>query len=66
MNAVLNEPVFKPGAIKTFGAFGPKYEVRELLRRLDDGDWLMRVRVIDSGEEAEYRYSRMQADPEAR
>jgi hypothetical protein len=66
MNAVLDLPPLKVGSIKTFGALGPKYEVRELLHRLDDGDWLVRVLVVDTGEEADYRYSRMRNDPEAR
>lgn len=59
-------PVVPLGKIKTFGAFGPKYEVREPLRQMDDGDWLVEIRVLETGEVTEYRYSRLMDDPEAR
>lgn len=57
-----DDPTLAIGQIKTFGPLGPKYEVREPLRRLDDGDWLVRVLLVETGEEAEYRYSRLRAD----
>lgn len=34
-------PAVPVGKIKSLGAFGPKYEVREALRALDDGDWMV-------------------------
>lgn len=43
------------GAIKTFGALGPKYEVRRPLRVLDDGDWMIEIVLVESGETTEYR-----------
>ena len=58
-------PVLPPGKIKTFGVFGPKYEVGEPVRQLDDGDWLVRITLVETGEQSEYRYSKLQNDPEA-
>lgn len=52
--------------IKSFGAFGPKYEVREALRALDDGDWMVEVMLVETGEQADYRLARVNDDPEAR
>ena len=59
-------PALPRGKIKTFGAFGPKYEVGEPVRQLDDGDWLVRITLVETGEQSEYRYSKLQNDPEAR
>ncbi len=36
------------------------------LRQLDDGDWLVQVKMVETGETAEYRMTRMYDDPEAR
>lgn len=60
------EPVSVPtGRIKTFGAFDPRYQVGKPIRRLDDGDWLVDILLVESGEGAEYRLARILADPEA-
>ena len=59
-------PIVAVGKIKSFGAFGPKYEVGEPLRILDDGDWMVQIKLIETGEVTEYRYSHMIDDPEAR
>ena len=53
------------GSIKTFGPVGPPYEVGEPLRQLDDGDWLVQVTIVQTGELAEYRLSRIVGDPDA-
>ena len=53
------------GAFKTFGVFGPAYQVIEAIRQLADGDWMMRVRLIETSEEVEYRYTRVLDDPKA-
>lgn len=53
------------GVFKTFGRFGPAYQVIEAVHPLADGDWLMRVRLLETSEEVEYRYARIQDDPEA-
>ncbi len=54
------------GKVKSFGVFGPKYEVCNVLRQLVDGDWMVRIKLVETGEEAEYRYSHLMNDPEAR
>jgi hypothetical protein len=58
-------PLIPVGKIKSFGAFGPKYEVGRALRQLDGGDWLVEVTMVETGETAEYRMSRLLDDPEA-
>lgn len=54
------------GKIKSFGAFGPKYQVGRALRELADGDWLVDVTMVETGEHAEYRLARVLDHPEAR
>ena len=54
------------GKIKTFGIDGPSYKVIGNGRSSEKGDWLVPIRVIESGEELDYRYSRFLLDPEAR
>lgn len=66
MHAEMTVPSVPVGKIKSFGAIGPKYEVGRALRQLDDGDWLIEVLLIETGEKAEYRLTRVKADPEAR
>lgn len=53
------------GQIKSFGPVGPKYEVGNPLRQLDDGDWMVEVTLVESVEKAEYRLSKIHQDPEA-
>ena len=53
------------GKIKTFGPFGPSYEILEPVRQLEDGDWILKVRLVESGEEVEYRYTHVLDDPKA-
>ncbi len=66
MQAVITAPFVPTGKIKSFGAFGPKYEVGKPLRQLDDGDWMVEVKMVETGESAEYRLTRVCDDPEAR
>lgn len=51
------------GEIKSFGPFGAKYQVCQPIRRLDDGDWIVDVVLIETGEHAEYRLSHLMDDP---
>jgi len=53
------------GKFKSFGPLGPTYEVGEPVRRLEDGDWMIEVTIIETGEKVEYRLSRLIEDPEA-
>jgi Family of unknown function (DUF5397) len=66
MQTIVAPPSVPVGKIKSFGAFGPKYEVGKPLRQLDDGDWLVEVKMVETGETVEYRLTRVFDDPEAR
>jgi hypothetical protein len=52
------------GKIKSFGPFGPKYDVGRPLRQLEDADWMVEIKMVESGETAEYRLTRILDDPE--
>jgi hypothetical protein len=54
------------GKIKTFGKLGPKYEVGQPLRQLADGDWMVAILLVETGEEAQYPLTHINADPDAR
>jgi hypothetical protein len=60
------QPAVPVGKIKTFGPFGPKYEVGQPTKRLDDGDWMVEVTMVETGEKTDYRLTRLTEDPEAR
>ena len=66
MQEVIAPPPIPVGKIKSFGAFGPKYEVGRALRPLDDGDWLVEIKMVETGETSEYRMTHLLDDPEAR
>ena len=53
------------GEFKSFGPVGPKYQVCNPLRKMGDGDWIIEVMLIESGEKAEYRLSKIHQDPAA-
>ena len=65
MHAVVAPPTVPVGKIKSFGPFGPKYEVGQVLRQLEDGDWLVEITMVETGEKAEYRLSHLYDDPKA-
>lgn len=58
-------PTVPIGRIKRFGPVGPQYEICRVLRPVDGGYWLLAIKLVDSGEITEYRYSHMVDDPEA-
>jgi hypothetical protein len=58
-------PCVPLGKFKRFGDFGPPYQVGQALRRLPDGDWLVEITIIQTGETTSYRLSRLDDDPEA-
>jgi hypothetical protein len=66
MRAAVEPPAIPVGKIKSFGPFGPKYEVGPAVRQLEDGDWLVEVTMVETGEKAEYRFTHLAEDPEAR
>lgn len=53
------------GAIKTFGDFGIPYQVGEPDKQLPDGDVLVNITLIQSGEQEKYRLSKLLLDPNA-
>ena len=53
------------GTIKTFGPIGPAYQIVEPLEQLKDGDWILKIKLLETGENAEYRYTHALEDPKA-
>jgi hypothetical protein len=53
------------GKIKSFDPLGPKYEIGSIVHTLADGDWMVEVTSVDSGEKTEYRLTHLRNDPEA-
>ena len=53
-----------PGKYRRFGPRGPVYEILGVAGERSDGDTVLRVRVLKTGEEAEYRLSQAIEDPE--
>lgn len=53
------------GTIKTFGHFGIPYQVGEPDKQLPDGDILVNITLIQSGEQEKYRLSKLLNDPNA-
>jgi len=58
-------PDVPSGSIKTFGALGPRYKVGQPVRTLDNGDWMVEITLIETGEKTEYRLSHLKQDPRA-
>ena len=50
MQVAIAPPPIPVGKIKSFGPFGPKYEVGQAIRQLDGGDWMIEVTMIETGE----------------
>jgi Family of unknown function (DUF5397) len=46
-----------------FGVAGPAYEIVNEGTELPGGDRLMRVRVVETGEEVDYRFTDILSDP---
>jgi len=57
------EPMSFVGTWRRFGEVGPVYEIIGRERRLDDGNWLMRIRVLETGEEVDYKLTDILDDP---
>lgn len=54
------------GTWRRFGPVGPVYEIIAAGDEMPDGDRMMRVRVIESGEEVDYRFTDILDDPRER
>ena len=64
--AVLPQPANLIGTWRRFGVAGPVYEIIASGEELPDGDRMMRVRVVESGEEVDYRFTHILDDPRER
>jgi hypothetical protein len=62
----LPKPVNLVGTWRRFGAVGPVYEIIGIGHELSGGDRLMRVRVVETGEEVDYRLTEILDDPRER
>jgi len=51
------------GQFRQFGELGPTYKIMTPVRQLDNQDWLLQIKVVESGEELEYKYSKIVNDP---
>jgi hypothetical protein len=51
------------GVRRTIGKYGPVYFVREAICQLDNQDWLMKVVLIETGDEVLYNLSEILQHP---
>jgi hypothetical protein len=61
----LPPPILPVGRIKQFGPLGPKYEIRSGARQSSSGQWVVPIRLVETGEQVEYDYSHLLQDPDA-
>lgn len=54
------------GTWRRFGVVGPVYEILGKERDLPDGDTVMRVRIVETGEEVESKLTDILDDPAER
>jgi hypothetical protein len=64
--AMIPLPQTLVGTWRRFGPVGPVYEIIGLGEELPDHDRMMRVRVIETGEEVDYRFTEILDDPRER
>lgn len=62
----LPQPAALVGTWRRFGVAGPVYEIIGTGDELPGGDRLMRVRVVETGEEVNYRLAEILDDPRER
>lgn len=62
-NPIIIPPSVPTGSIRSFGEVGPRYEVLDVSRPLEDGDWMVNILLLETGEETEYRRTRLLNDP---
>lgn len=53
------------GAIKQFGAFGVPYIVEDMAEKLPNGDILVNITLLETGQKDLYTLSQLLQDPEA-
>jgi len=59
----LPQPTKLVGTWRRFGVAGPVYEIVKAGIELPDGDRMMRVRVVETGEEFDCRFTDILDDP---
>jgi hypothetical protein len=59
-------PATLVGTWRRFGTAGPVYEILAIGENRPGGDLQMRVRVVETGEELNYRYTEILNDPRER
>ena len=64
--ATMPQPANLVGTWRRFGSVGPVYEIIGMGDELPGGDRLMRVRVVETGEEVDYRLAEILDDPRER
>ncbi len=64
--AMIPQPQTLVGTWRRFGAVGPVYEIIGVGKELPGDDRMMRVRVVESGEEVDYRFTDILDDPRER
>ena len=64
--ATFPQPASLVGTWRRFGAVGPVYEIIGTGAALPGGDHLIRIRVVESGEELDYRLAEILDDPRER
>jgi Family of unknown function (DUF5397) len=62
----LPQPASLVGTWRRFGAVGPVYEIIGVRHELTCGDRPMRIRVVETGEEVDYRLAEILDDPRER
>ena len=63
---MLPQPRTLVGTWRRFGSVGPVYEIIGVGKELPNHDHMMRIRVIESGEEVDYRFTDILDDPRER
>nr|WP_012477605.1 DUF5397 family protein [Actinobacillus pleuropneumoniae]ABF72156.1 VapX [Actinobacillus pleuropneumoniae] len=53
------------GAIKQFGPFGVPYLVEDMAEKLPNGDILVNIMLLETGQKDIYKLSSLLEDPEA-
>ncbi|MDA8120663.1 MAG: DUF5397 family protein [Gammaproteobacteria bacterium] len=66
ISSLPTQPEQLVGTWRRFGLAGPVYEIIKAGQPLANGDRLMRVRVVESGEEVDYRLTEIFDDPRER
>jgi hypothetical protein len=65
-DSLLPDPRALVGTFRRFGPFGPPYEIIGIGAEEPRGDRWMRIRVLESGELIDYKFSDILDDPKER